>query len=63
VTLAVVSPLWAERLLLRLGPEATVVAADPPLGPGDPAPAAARRVLARYGSNPVGSSVPPRDPG
>lgn len=50
VTLAVVSPLWAERLLLRLGPEATVVAADPPLGPGDPAPAAARRVLARYGT-------------
>lgn len=49
VTLAVVSPLWAERLLLRLGPEATVVSADAPLGPGDPAPAAARRVLARYG--------------
>ena len=49
VTLAVVSPPWAERLLLRLGPDATVVSADAPLGPGDPAPAAARRVLARYG--------------
>jgi proteasome accessory factor C len=49
VTLAVVSPRWAERLLLRLGPEATVVRADPPLGPDDPGPAAARRVLARYG--------------
>lgn len=49
VTLAVVSPPWAERLLLRLGPDATVVSADPPLGPADPGPAAARRVLARYG--------------
>lgn len=49
VTLVVVSPRWAERLLLRLGPDARVVRADPPLGPGDPAPAAARRTLARYG--------------
>lgn len=49
VTLAVVSPPWAERLLLRLGPDATVVTADPPLGPADPGPAAARRVLACYG--------------
>ncbi len=48
-TLVVVSPVWAERLLLRLGADAEVVGADPPLGPGDPAPAAARRVLARYG--------------
>lgn len=50
VVLVVVSPVWAERLLLRLGPSAEVVSADPPLGPGDPAPAAARRVLARYGN-------------
>lgn len=50
VTLVVVSPVWAERLLLRLGPDATVVAADAPLGPGDPGPAAARRALARYGT-------------
>ncbi len=48
-TLVVVSPRWAERLLLRLGPDAAVVRADAPLGPGDPAPAAARRTLARYG--------------
>jgi hypothetical protein len=26
------------------------VSADPPIGPGDPGPAAARRVLARYGT-------------
>lgn len=51
VTLVIVSPVWAERLLLRLGPDATVVSADPPLGPGDPAPAAARRALARYGTS------------
>lgn len=49
VTLVVVSPEWAERLLLRLGPAGTVVRADPPLGPDDPAPTAARRLLARYG--------------
>ncbi|HYI61667.1 MAG TPA: WYL domain-containing protein [Acidimicrobiales bacterium] len=52
VTLAVVSRPWLERLLLRLGPQARVVRLDPPLGPGDPAPAAAARVLARYGSAP-----------
>lgn len=49
VTLVVVSPEWAERLLLRLGPDGTVVRADPPLGPADPSPVAARRLLARYG--------------
>jgi proteasome accessory factor C len=47
VTLAVSEQAWLERLLLRLGPDAEVVA-----GPGDAAGAArsaARRILARYG--------------
>ena len=47
VTLAIAAVPWLERLLLRLGPDATVVAA-----PADLAGAgrdAARRVLARYG--------------
>lgn len=49
VRLAVSGLPWLERLLLRLGPAATVVAAE---GLGDDpaalAPAAARRLLARY---------------
>ena len=43
--LAVSEPVWLERLLLRVGPEAKVVE------PGDFAaagPDAARRVLGRY---------------
>nr|WP_283250946.1 WYL domain-containing protein [Rhabdothermincola salaria] len=47
VTLAVVARPWLERLLVRLGPEATVVAAPEDLG--DVAGTAARRVLSRYG--------------
>lgn len=45
--LAVTAVPWLERLLLRLGPECRVVAADPPL-PHDLTASAARRVLARY---------------
>ena len=48
VRLAVTAVPWLERLLLRLGPQAEVVHADPPLDRdirGD----AARRVLERYG--------------
>ena len=48
VTLAVSGASWLERLLLRLGPEATVVEIDGTLGGPDLAAAAARRVLARY---------------
>ncbi len=51
VTLVVVSRTWLERLLLRLGPQATVVRLDPPLGPDNPARPAAARALARYGSD------------
>ena len=48
VTLAIAARPWLERLLLRLGPDATVV--DAPDGAGrDAGPAAARRVLDRYG--------------
>ena len=43
VTLAASQPAWLERLLLRLGPRATVVEGDRGL-----APAAARRLLLRY---------------
>jgi len=47
VTLAIAARPWLERLLLRLGPDATVVEAPPELsGAGE---AAARRVLGRYG--------------
>lgn len=49
VTLAVAGASWLERLLLRLGPEATVVEIDPELGDRDIAAQAAQRVLARYG--------------
>lgn len=43
VTLAASQPAWLERLLLRLGPSATVVGGD-----GGTAAYAARRLLARY---------------
>jgi proteasome accessory factor C len=47
VTLAIAARPWFERLLLRLGPDATVVSGPPELvGAGRDA---ARRVLARYG--------------
>lgn len=47
VVMAVTAKPWLERLLLRLGPDATVLDADPRLGP-DMAAHAARRVLDRY---------------
>ncbi|MDY7106339.1 MAG: WYL domain-containing protein [Actinomycetota bacterium] len=47
VRLAVSGRPWLERLLLRLGPSARVIAADAPLG-DDVGAAAARRVLERY---------------
>jgi proteasome accessory factor C len=47
VRLAVSAVPWLERLLLRLGAECRVVAADAPL-PDDLVTRAARRVLARY---------------
>lgn len=46
VTLPVTATAWLERLLLRLGPDAEVVAAPP--GLAEVRQAAARRVLARY---------------
>jgi proteasome accessory factor C len=48
VTLAVAGSSWLERLLLRLGPGATVVEIDDELGGPDLAARAAARVLARY---------------
>ena len=39
---------WLERLLLQLGPDATVVSIDEELGDRSIAQAAATRVLARY---------------
>ena len=48
VTLAVAGSSWLERLLLRLGNGATVVAIDDDLGGPDLAARAAARVLARY---------------
>ncbi|MPY93881.1 MAG: hypothetical protein GEV08_12695 [Acidimicrobiia bacterium] len=47
VRLAVSALPWLERLLLRLGPDGEIVAADPPLDAHVGA-RAARRVLARY---------------
>jgi proteasome accessory factor C len=52
VTLAIAGTAWLERLLLRLGPEARVVAIDPGLGDQDVAAATAERLLARYRSGP-----------
>jgi proteasome accessory factor C len=54
VTLAVSERAWLERLLLRLGPSATVVE-----GAAGVATAAAGRVLARYRREPA-VSLPPR---
>lgn len=48
VTLAVAGASWLERLLLRLGPDATVVRIDPALGGTDLPAQAAARVLRRY---------------
>lgn len=47
VTMAVSSRVWLERLLVQLGPDATMVASEPALEAGFGARAAAR-VLARY---------------
>lgn len=47
VVMAVTAVPWLERLLLRLGPDARIAAADAPLD-DDLAAAAAARVLARY---------------
>lgn len=47
-TVAVGGAPWLERLLLQLGPDATVESIDPELGSPDIAAVAARRVLARY---------------
>jgi len=49
VTLRVGARRWLERLLLRLGPEATLVEIDPRLGGPGVGAEAALRVLARYG--------------
>ena len=48
VTLAVAGASWLERLLVRLGPGATVVSIDEELGDADIAAHAAARVLRRY---------------
>jgi proteasome accessory factor C len=47
VTMAVSAQAWLERLMLRLGPTATIVSVDPPLDP-DLTSQAAIRVLSRY---------------
>lgn len=46
VTLAITAPAWFERLLVRLGPDATVVSAPDDLA--DAGPRAARRIRDRY---------------
>ncbi|MGI8711212.1 MAG: helix-turn-helix transcriptional regulator [Acidimicrobiales bacterium] len=48
VTMAVAGRSWLERLLLQLGPDATVVSVDEELGDASIAALAARRTLARY---------------
>lgn len=48
-TLVVAATAWLERLLLRLGPDVTVVAADGLDGAAGLQAEAARRVLQRYG--------------
>ena len=50
VTLSVSARPWLERLLLTLGPLATLVHVDDRLGGPETARAAARRILARYGA-------------
>ncbi len=52
VTLAVSERAWLERLLLRLGPRARMVAGD-----GTVAPAAAKRLLRRYQGGTSGSET------
>ncbi len=47
VTMAISAVAWLERVLVRLGPEVTVVRADPPLDI-NVARRAARRILERY---------------
>lgn len=48
VTLAVSADAWLERLLVRLGPRATVVVESSSDGIAELAPEAARRILSRY---------------
>ncbi len=52
VRMAVTATPWLERLLLRLGPDATIESCDEPLSP-DVRAVAARRVLARYQGQPA----------
>lgn len=54
ITLAVTAEAWLERLLLQLGPHATIVEVDDPYT-ADLAQTAAMRVLARYSSESVES--------
>jgi proteasome accessory factor C len=58
VRLPVSAPAWLERLLLRLGPSAKLIAADPPLAPTLGRDAAAR-ILRRYREQPVHDGDPP----
>jgi proteasome accessory factor C len=58
VTLAVSARPWLERLLVRLGPDATVVEADPTLR--DAGREAATRILARYLSDEPGRVPSPQ---
>ncbi len=55
-TLVVTAQPWLERLLVRLGPEARIVASDGIDDPGGLAVDAAERILARYG--PAGDRSP-----
>lgn len=55
VTLVATETSWLERLLLRIGSEARVVAPRPPAGEPDVLASAARRVLERYRT-----ATPPR---
>lgn len=48
VELSITDRRWLERLLLRVGPEATLLEVDPALGDAEVLPGAARRVLDRY---------------
>jgi proteasome accessory factor C len=56
VTLPVTARPWLERLLVRLGPSATVVTIDDVLG-DDPRSQAARRILARYQASDAATST------
>jgi len=59
VTLAVTAPAWLERLLLRLGPAATVVDAPPAFE--NLTERAAQRILDRY-LTPPAPAAPPAPP-